>query len=163
MGPASLCQWCFFDCGGRRQRATQAASSASRAVASVRKLGKRRIPGCRLCLLSTPGRLCPLRIRGINYKPPCSLPLFLAKRERNPLALPSLDMYLPGCVCGYHLDKTHFDEEHHKHVPRGYVDETLRTQRPAATFVDESYGSPKNTRDRRRLLTSNYYITSTPA
>ena len=58
MGPASLCQWCFFDCGGRRQRATQAASSASRAVASVRKLGKRRIgePGCRLCLLSTPGR-----------------------------------------------------------------------------------------------------------
>ena len=55
MGPASLCQWCFFDCGGRRQRATQAASSASRAVASVRKLGKRRIPGCRLCLLSTPG------------------------------------------------------------------------------------------------------------
>ena len=58
MGPASLCQWCFFDCGGRRQRATQAASSASRAVASVTKLGKRRIgePGCRLCLLSTPGR-----------------------------------------------------------------------------------------------------------
>ena len=43
MGPASLCQWCFFDCGGRRQRATQAASSASRAVASVTKLGKRRI------------------------------------------------------------------------------------------------------------------------
>ena len=62
MGPASLCQWCFFDCGGRRQRATQAASSASRAVASVTKLGKRRIgePGCRLCLLSTPGRLCHL-------------------------------------------------------------------------------------------------------
>ena len=61
MGPASLCQWCFFDCGGRRQRATQAASSASRAVASVTKLGKRRIgePGCRLCLLSTPGRLLP--------------------------------------------------------------------------------------------------------
>ena len=54
MGPASLCQWCFFDCGGRRQRATQAASSASRAVASVTKLGKRRIPGCRLCLLAPP-------------------------------------------------------------------------------------------------------------
>ena len=56
MGPASLCQWCFFDCGGRRQRATQAASSASRAVASVTKLGKRRIgePGCRLCLYAPP-------------------------------------------------------------------------------------------------------------
>ena len=31
------------------------------------------------------------------------------------------------------------------------------TQRPAATFADESYGSPKNTSDQRRLLTSNYY------
>mgnify|MGYP001436401527 CR=1 FL=1 len=33
MGPATLCQWCCFDWGGRRQRATQAASLASRAVA----------------------------------------------------------------------------------------------------------------------------------
>ena len=74
MGPASLCQWCFFDCGGRRQRATQAASSASRAVASVTKLGKRRI-GTRLQALPLkhPGRLCPLRIRGINYIPPLAL------------------------------------------------------------------------------------------
>ena len=68
MGPASLCQWCFFDCGGRRQRATQAASSASRAVASVTKLGKRRIPGCRLCLLSTPGRpLSHEELHGVLY------------------------------------------------------------------------------------------------
>ena len=68
MGPASLCQWCFFDCGGRRQRATQAASSASRAVASVRKLGKRHIgePGCRLLL--SPGRLCPLRIPLASFR-----------------------------------------------------------------------------------------------
>ena len=59
MGPASLCQWCFFDCGGRRQRATQAASSASRAVASVRKLGKRRITRLQALPLSTPGPTLP--------------------------------------------------------------------------------------------------------
>ena len=69
MGPASLCQWCFFDCGGRRQRATQAASSASRAVASVTKLGKRRI-GTRLQalpLMHPRADYCPLRMLGINY------------------------------------------------------------------------------------------------
>jgi len=79
MGPASLCQWCFFDCGGRRQRATQAASSASRAVASVRKLGKRRIgePGCRLCLLSTPGRFYA-RLGRLQQK---KVPLFGLPRE----------------------------------------------------------------------------------
>ena len=54
MGPASLCQWCFFDCGGRRQRATQAASSASRAVASVTKLGKRRITRLQALPLKAP-------------------------------------------------------------------------------------------------------------
>jgi len=65
MGPASLCQWCFFDCGGRRQRATQAASSASRAVASVRKLGKRRITRLQALPLKHPGRLRSLH--GVLY------------------------------------------------------------------------------------------------
>ena len=74
MGPASLCQWCFFDCGGRRQRATQAASSASRAVASVTKLGKRRITRLQALPLMHPrADFCPLRMRGINYIPPLAL------------------------------------------------------------------------------------------
>ena len=67
MGPASLCQWCFFDCGGRRQRATQAASSASRAVASVTKLGKRRITRLQaLPLKAPPAEPASDDSRGIN-------------------------------------------------------------------------------------------------
>ena len=73
MGPASLCQWCFFDCGGRRQRATQAASSASRAVASVTKLGKRRI-GTRLQALPLkPRPTLPASHTGYKLYPPLAL------------------------------------------------------------------------------------------